>query len=241
MSDADIAAKYLFIKLYNSTIMLKKSTEKTVIANVIPVLKIFKNSLHKPLRLSDIEKRIELSHQTVFRKIKILEANGILLKVGNYYKPNFENYLVYKILELISAREREEFFNKYPKLKEPLNRLINFAIKNPEIEFIILFGSYATGKATKTSDIDLFIVIEDIVKEKIKEKLENLFKQLEGGYFLNKYGFAPIYATPKDVKEMIDERKKFIQSIIEEGIIIYGEDNYYRDIVPLLKDWITWK
>lgn len=221
--------------------MLKKSTEEIVIANAIPILKIFKSSLHKQLRLADIEKRIKLSHQTVFRKIKILEKNGILLKTGNFYKPNFENFLAYKILELVSLRERDEFFNRYPRLKEPFNQLINFALKNPGIIYIILFGSYATGKATKTSDIDLFVAIEEAAIKKTKEELENLFNQLEGGYFINKYGFAPIFATQKDVKEMIDERKKFIQSIIEESIIIYGEDKYYRNIVPLIKEWIIWK
>jgi len=221
--------------------MLKKSTEEAVVANAIPVFKIFKNSLHRPLRLVDIEKRIELSHQTVFRKIRILESNGILTKVGNYYKLNYGNSLAYKILELVAAREREEFFNRYPRFKKPLNQLIDFALKNQEITCVILFGSYATSKATKTSDMDLFIVIEEAEIEKIKEKLENLFNQLEGSYFFNKYGFAPIYATPKDVKEMIDEKKKFIQSIIEEGIIIYGEDNYYRNMALLLKEWIIWK
>ncbi len=231
----------LYTKLYKSTIMLTKSTEETVVANAIPVLKIFKNSLHRPLRLVDIEKRIKLSHQTVFRKTKILESNGILTKVGNYYKLNYENSFVYKILELVAAGKREEFFTIYPRFKKPFNQLIDFALKNQEITYIILFGSYARSKATKTSDIDLFIVIEETGIEKIKEKLENLFIQLEGSYFLKKYGFAPIYATPKDVKEMIDERKKFIQSIIEESVIIYGENNYYRNMVLLLKDWVIWK
>ncbi len=217
--------------------MLKKSTcEESVLSNAVPVLKIFKSSLHRPLRLADIEKRISLSHQTVFRKIKILEKNRILLKEGNYYKPDFENVLVHKILGLISAQECEEFYKRHPRLKEPFSLLINFALKNPQISCIILFGSYATGKATKTSDIDILIVMEPITAN-TRKNLDSLLNQMEGGYFLNKYGFAPIYASKKDIKEMIDQRKKFIQSVIEEGIIIYGEENYFREIPLILKEW----
>ena len=222
--------------------MLNKSTsEDIVISNALPALKIFKNSLHKPLRLAEIEKRMGLSHQTVFRKVKILESNSVLIRVGNYYKPNFENTLVFKILELISVKEKEKLFAKYPHFKKPFTQLINFATKNPYVNYVIMFGSYATGKATKTSDIDIFIVAEKSKFKEVKERLENLFNQLEGSYFFHKYGFAPIYAMPEDVKEMVDERKKFIQSIIEEGIIIYGEDNYYRNMASLLKEWIIWK
>ena len=220
--------------------MLKKSTpEQMIISNAIPVLRIFKSSIHKPLRLADIEKRAALSHQTIFRKIKILEKNNILSKEGNHYRPNFENILVHKIFGLISAVEREEFFNKHPRLKEPFSQLIGFASKNQGITYIILFGSYALGKATKTSDIDVLVVMEE--SKTIKEKLDNLFDQIEGGYFLNKYGFSPVYASKKDIKEMIDERKKFMQSIIEEGIIIYGEENYFRELSQILKDWSAWK
>lgn len=210
-----------------------------LISNAIPVLKIFKPSIHKPMRLADIEKRAGLSHQTVFRKIKILEKDNILLKQGNYYRPNFENILVHKILELISAMEREEFFSKYPRLKEPFNQLISFASKNPEISYIILFGSYAIDKAGKTSDVDI-LTVADAVKN-IKKNMDELLSQIEGGYFLNKYGFAPVYASKEDIKEMIDERKKFMQSVIEEGIIIYGEENYFNELPPTLKYWSTWK
>lgn len=222
--------------------MLSKSTsEEIAISNALRVLAIFKNSLHKPLRLTDVEGRNTLSHQAIFRKIKILESNGILIRNGNYYKPNFENPLVYKILELLSTKESEEFLRRYPRLKEPFDQLISFASKRPELRYIVLFGSYATGKASKKSDIDLFVVIEESGIKRIKENLESLFNQLEGGYLFHRYGFAPVFATPNDVKEMVDDRKKFIQSVIEDGIIIYGDDNYYKHMSSLMKEWSVWK
>jgi len=221
--------------------MLKKSTsEEALIANAMPILKVFKNSLHKPLRLVDIEKKVRLSHQAVFRKAGILESGGMLVRTEKYYRLNFENILVQKVLELIAASEREYFLKKYPILREPLDQLTGFALKN-RIVYIILFGSYAIGKAAKTSDIDLFIVIGEADFDAVKKSMDNLFGQMEGGYFLNKYGFSPVYATRKDVKEMVNERKKFIQSIIEEGIMIYGEENYFREMPQILKDWFAWK
>ncbi len=220
--------------------MLKKSTsEEAIISNAVPVLKVFKRSLHKPLRLADIEKRMRLSHQAVFRKIRILESGGILEKTGGFYKPNLGNILARKILELISAKEREDFFKEYLKLREPFGILADFAENSREISYIILFGSYATGKASKTSDIDIFIVMKE--NSRIRKKIEGILEQIEGGYFLKKYGFSPVYATHNDVKEMISERKKFIQSIIEEGIIIFGEENYFREIPMAIKEWSAWK
>ena len=220
--------------------MLKKSTSKDlVVSNAIPILKIFKSSIHRPLRLADIEKRTKLSHQTVFRKVKILKENSILIKEGNSYRPDFKNIIVHKIFNLISAAECESFYGTYPGLKEPFSQLKEFAIKNQQISYIILFGSYAINKATKTSDIDILIVADNIKAK--KKKIDTLFSQIEGGYFLNKYSFSPIYATKKDIKKMIDERKKFMQAIIEEGIIIYGDENYFREMSENIKEWSLWK
>lgn len=223
--------------------MLKKSTyeDTALLSNAVPVLKVFKSSLHKPLRLADIEGGMKLSHQAVFRKTRMLEGGGILVREGTHFRPDFENILVRKLLELVSAKEREEFFVRYPRLKEPFKQLTDFALDNKEILYVLLFGSYASGKAAKTSDIDVFIVMEEAAAEAIRKKLDDLFSHLEGGYFLNKYGFAPVYATKRDVKEMVTDRKKFIQAIIEGNVIIYGEENYFREMSLILKDWSAWK
>lgn len=225
--------------------MLKKSTyeDAVLLSNAVPVLKVFKGSLHKPLRLVDIERKMGLSHQAVFRKTRILGSGGILVREGNHFRPDLGNVLVRKLLELASAKEREEFFVRYPGLKEPFKRLADFALDNKEVAYALLFGSYAAGKAVaKTSDIDVFIVMEDqAAAESVRKKLDDLFIHLEGGYFLNKYGFSPVYAAKRDVKEMVDDRKKFIQAVLEENVIIYGEENYFREMSSIVKNWSSWK
>lgn len=222
--------------------MLKKSTKmEALIKNALPVLNVFRHALHRPLRLTDIEKYIGLSHQTTFRKVKILEENKILVRTGNVYELNFGSELVFKLLELLATKEREDLFMKYKKLREPFEYIINTGSKTHGLRYVVLFGSYATGRATEHSDIDVFIVIDEEEYKRVKDKFENLLRTIEGTYFFEKYGFSPVYATPKDVKNMVDERKKFIQAIIEEGVLIYREHNFYNDISALMKDWTVWK
>ncbi|MEM1548159.1 MAG: nucleotidyltransferase domain-containing protein [Thermoproteota archaeon] len=79
------------------------------------------------------------------------------------------------------------------------------------IRIVILFGSYATGRYTPASDIDLLVVVEDEDKEKTYSEI---FKNLKISNFqLHLY-------TLKEYEKMKTNRSLFIKEVEKRGIPI---------------------
>ncbi len=79
-------------------------------------------------------------------------------------------------------------------------------------ERVILFGSYATGKAKEISDIDLLVVSSDFRGKNIRERLELLGV---GAVHI----MEPIQAyglTPEEVAS--DDKSSFVKTILKEGM-----------------------
>ena len=78
-------------------------------------------------------------------------------------------------------------------------------------ERVVLFGSYATGKAKEFSDIDLLIISSDFQGKNIRERLELLgvgaVRIMEP---IQAYGL-----TPEEVAS--EEKSSFVKAILEEG------------------------
>lgn len=214
-------------KLNYPTMKLKKSTNGKVVRNSLPILDIFRHKLYERLRLKDIEEELDLSHQTVYRKLKIAKEGGLLKKEDNYYRVNLENELALKLLEFLAVKERNEFLEKYGTLSEPLRKLMKVSSR-ANVRYLILFGSYAKEKATETSDIDLLVVGGE------KEKIEKTVNFLETSY---RKTFSPIFARKEEIEQMINNRKKFMKDIIRDGIVLHGENEFYRDLTSMLKEW----
>ncbi len=102
------------------------------------------------------------------------------------------------------------------------NRQINKVIKeytkllldaDYPIEKIILFGSYATGKAKTDSDIDLAVILKEITEDRFSTRLK-----------LMKYcrGFDEVIEPhPFWVKEF-NKQNPFASEIIENGVVVYS-------------------
>jgi len=102
------------------------------------------------------------------------------------------------------------------------NKLISKIAKKIKEEYkpekIILFGSYAYGKPTIHSDIDLLIIkntkarhidravrIREIVRE------ENRHVAIE-----------PLVYTPEEINKRLKIEDDFIKEIIEKGVVLHG-------------------
>lgn len=81
-------------------------------------------------------------------------------------------------------------------------------------EKVILFGSYATGKASEDSDVDLFIVAP--TKERFFERMatvRRLIRDLRRGLAV-----APIVLTANELEKRKKLGDPFILSILKTGI-----------------------
>jgi predicted nucleotidyltransferase len=105
------------------------------------------------------------------------------------------------------VKTRQEIENVISRYRRALSALGITA------EQVILFGSYATGKAREISDIDLLIVSSDFRGKNIRERLELLgvgaVRIMEA---IQAYGL-----TPEEVSS--EEKSSFVKAILEEGRI----------------------
>ena len=99
-----------------------------------------------------------------------------------------------------------------------------------EIVGIILFGSLATENAEfssdKISDIDLLIVFADNQLPIDHRERTNLKLTLMG---LTLSGIDSIWMSKSEFKKSIENKRDLILSVLDEGIILYDQNNYLRD------------
>lgn len=116
-----------------------------------------------------------------------------------------------------AENERKEDILKIGDIKQIYKEIMSKI--NTSFFVFLLFGSYAKGKHTKTSDIDLlFISNEKNSESKISEVLSLLPLKTHALVF-----------TEEEFIRMKDAKKQnVVHEIIEKNIIFYGIETYYR-------------
>ncbi len=102
--------------------------------------------------------------------------------------------------------------------KKLINQIAEKIKKQYKPEKIILFGSYAWGKPTKDSDIDLFIVKE--TNEKHRERALKVRRLLseENGLV----GLDILVYNSQELTKRLEIGDSFISKIIKKGKLVYG-------------------
>jgi len=89
---------------------------------------------------------------------------------------------------------------------------------------IILFGSYAYGTPNEDSDIDLFLIKNDLAKDEVRDemlKAQRLLWDLIKKYHI---GFDVFVDSFERIKYRIDYVKdQFYSKILNEGKVIYEQ------------------
>lgn len=105
-----------------------------------------------------------------------------------------------------------KILEKNPKIKKIINKIA----ENYKPESIYIFGSYAWGKPTKDSDLDLFIV---------KDTNENFFKRSVKIHtsFLPNYPMAMdiLVYNNQEIKKTVRMGNIFINKILSKGKKVY--------------------
>lgn len=102
------------------------------------------------------------------------------------------------------------------KLNKEIQNIVEQLIRMYKPDKIILFGSLVSGKINKGSDIDLFIIKDDVPTLGV-ERVRQLDK-------LIKYKIATDFIVYKhqEVEECLKIGDPFIQNILSEGKVLYN-------------------
>ncbi|MBU0469980.1 MAG: nucleotidyltransferase domain-containing protein [Nanoarchaeota archaeon] len=170
------------------------------------------------LTIRELAKQIKSDYRITYTAVqKLLEKKVILAQtVGkstlcslnkDYYGP--EIYIV--------EEKRKETLLKNKNL-EVLYTEIMSNLKTAQFTFL-LFGSYAKGKQTKHSDIDLCFISND---KDFEQKIYNIVSSIP-------LKIHPLIFSEKEFNSMKFSREpNIIREIIQNTYILYGIEPYYR-------------
>jgi len=104
------------------------------------------------------------------------------------------------------------------RIREIIKRMVEKIKREYQPEKIILFGSYAWGKPTKESDIDL-VIIKNTTDRRIDRAVEVRTILDEGNAM---FPLDVLVYTPDEIKRRLEIEDDFVIEILEKGEILYG-------------------
>jgi predicted nucleotidyltransferase len=203
-----------------------KKTRKKKKGNLKPKEKILKYLIEnkEPKTILQLSGAVAIDYKNTYNHIGDLSASGaIVQKVFGNAHPIEINLSPNQEIFNVEEKRTEEFVSKNPKL-----RLIKQDIEEVNYPFMIvlLFGSYVKGTSTKSSDIDICIILDN------KEKSKKLFEKLS--LFSTKLEIHEF--TTEEFVLMIEKQQRNLgHEIIKNNIILYGVENYYNLISKWMK------
>lgn len=84
---------------------------------------------------------------------------------------------------------------------------------------IVLFGSYASGRPTVDSDVDLMVILDH--RGRAVDKAVEIRLKVKAAFPLDL-----LVWTPEKVRERIEMEDPFMKEIMEKGLVLYEADDH---------------
>ena len=183
-------------------------------------LKIIKYFIEnkKPKTIREIAKQIKADYKITHTATQRLIQKNILQAqtIGKSSLCSLnEKYFGIEVYE--AEDERKENILKNSNIKQLYKEIISKV--NTGFFILLLFGSYAKNKQTKTSDIDLMFISND---KDFESKISNILSLLP----LKTH--ALVFTEEEFIRMKDSKKSNVIQEAIENNIILYGIEAYYR-------------
>ena len=166
----------------------------------VKILTLFSFNPGKKYYVREITRILNQNINSVRRELINLEDIKLLIseEEGNlrYYRMN-EKFPIYE--------EITKIFLKTQGVSKILKKRLS---KYSNIDAVFIYGSFASGKASFSSDIDIF-VIGNINENLLLEEMNGL--ETEVSREIN-----PVLYTKKELYNSIKEKKPFIENVLEE-------------------------
>jgi predicted nucleotidyltransferase len=183
----------------------------------IRILRSFMKDPKRGYSMEDIVKDTGMSYGTVHPAMQDLVESRILLgrKIGRSieYRINKSHVLFTKLRALFRS-EASAFKEKAQQFAD--------RVEKKGIVNIILFGSVARGEVIDAGDIDLlFIYSNPNIKKNVEDHVMD---------FVETYDIliSPVFISQKDTKRRMEDLDDFILQVLEEGLVLYGDEKWLR-------------
>jgi predicted nucleotidyltransferase/DNA-binding transcriptional ArsR family regulator len=199
---------------------------------ILVALRVMQSHLQKWYYTRELAELSKTGRTTISDEFPGLVKQGILNRRVEgrevYYRFNLSNTKARKLCELFETERREKVYQQNKRLSWALQEFSKRVFDVlPEIQSVILFGSAARGQLTKTSDVDLLVLVPNLEQGPFNELMKSVDKLAADTR--GKYGFQ-LSAVPMTIREFeagFRERKRITEDVAREGIVLFGEDRYY--------------
>ncbi len=194
------------------------------------IINIYRKDLFRSYAIREIMKKLlKKSYSWTFSAVKKLHKKGII-RVEKKGKSNLCSINLNNNLTLIYLSLLEQLDARLRRLpKENISKLLN-AIPLAYFSFLTA-GSYASGKATKKSDLDVVVLVED--KSNTKEILTILKNK---GELMIPEVHPYVFTKSEFLQMLLNDEENYGKMIFRNRLIIFGAENYYLIIKEAIKN-----
>ncbi len=199
---------------------------------MLKIAGLMRKELDRGLTILEISKKAKIGYRPAYNHVTTMGKEGIVKigTVGNAKQCflNLNSPKCRHLLEELDSIRKEEVYKQYPKLKAVADGLVSKLADTyiSEIHSVVLFGSYAKGTATKTSDIDLLFIVSDLKKKQLREGIE---RESAGYHYSHNIRVSPLITDIAEFKKMLKaEGLNVGKEAREHGISLYGSEMFWR-------------
>ncbi len=186
----------------------------------LKIIELFRNDLFSEHTIRGIMKKInKKSYNWIFRAVNKLKKMGII-KVktkgsSSLCSVDLDNQLTLGYFSLL------EKMNISKKL--PMKNILELIDSIPIVYFsFIIAGSYAEGKATKKSDLDVVVLVEN------KEDSKKVFAVLKNkGELMIPKAHIFVFSKEEFLQMLLEKDANYGKEVYKNRVIIFGAENYY--------------
>lgn len=182
----------------------------------IRALKLFTSRILDSFTIREVSRLIKKDIKIVHTAIKSLIKENFFIGEKKGLRLNYKNNTA--DLAYIESIRKEAFLRKHTLIKIHIN---NFLARCKNKFFILLvFGSYASGKETRKSDIDLLLITPAEGIE-LERSLKAVLSSMEEFHITS--------ITGDNFIEMLKKREELnvVNETFNNHIILYGAEQYY--------------
>ncbi len=189
--------------------------------NKLKVINYLAKHTEKAYTMHELSKQLAIPYASFYRTIHAMKDILHIHPIGkaktltlNKQNPTLKAYLT-----IASDEEKKEFLEKQPMIKKIAGELETDNV-------VVLFGSYAKGKQTEKSDVDILIINKDRKKSISFAKYEVIFKKK----------INPLFVTKEEFKKMLQEKEENVgKQVLKEHIILNNPEVFWEYILNAIQ------
>ncbi len=193
----------------------------------VKIVGLYDNKPDVELSIREMARRLKATYSFVYKAVERMAAEGVLAVAikgrAKMCSLNLKSERARALLAVGSVSRKEEFVKKNRLVGELLGEFVK-RVEREGVYSIILFGSYAKGSASATSDIDLLVV--GASKARLDSKVEAEANSLEARY--GKEVNAVVVDKAMFLKSLRSQEVTAVKEALADHVILSGFERFWE-------------